>query len=487
MNISPEAIAELKRRLREAEDTIRAIREGEVDALVVGLEDRAEVFPIGGDVDAFRAFLDAMQPGAAAIDGEGRLLYANAVFAEMMGAPLETLRGRVVASLFDEAAAGVIAEVISGSEGCRSGLPLRLQAGSAPRDVLAAAAPLSLGTTRGVALTLTDLTERLRAEQLERSGRVAAAIIASAAEAVMVCDLAGIVTHANNAARAVFAGAPEGQPLAQIVPLEFVAPDAPCNMAEMLRRAMAGEAVQGLEARAPQGATAVDLLVSAAPLIVGEAEVAGCVVTLVDIGERKALERQQLLLMQELDHRVKNILAVVLSISRRTQRHTDGIEQFMGAFTGRIHALSATHNLLAEKSWAELTVGEILGAELAPFGLEGSGRVVLHDLDRAISPRAAVSLGMLFHELTTNAAKYGALRGDSGVITVSARRVAAPGGLVIVWKEQVSHAVTTPVKQGFGTAVIAQSMQHAPGGGTEVAFETDGLRCTIAVPGEDTL
>ncbi|MEI4488824.1 PAS domain-containing protein [Frigidibacter sp. MR17.14] len=484
MTLAPEALAELKRRLREAEDTIRAIREGEVDALVVGALDQEEVFSIGGDADAFRVFLEAMQHGAAALDGSGRLLYANAVFAGLVGHPVEAMRGHPVADFLPPDMAALLERMIAAPEAHPAGLPVVLATPAGPRHALVSVAPLKLGTTRGFALTLTDLTERQRAEQAERSGRVAAAVIRSANEAVMVCDLSGRVTHANAAARGVFDGDPVGHLLAEIVPLVFTGSLAPADTADMLRQAMSGAALQGLEAQAPETARINDLLVSAAPLMVAEGEVAGCVVTLVDLTQRKALERQQLLLMRELDHRVKNILAMVLSISRRTRRNSTGVEDFMESFTGRIHALSATHNLLAQKSWTELGIAEILAAELAPFDSVSRGRIALAGLDRMVTPRAAVALGILFHELTTNAVKHGALKGEGGSIAVSAGSEPG-GGLLIDWKEQVTDPVTEPTRQGFGTVVIAQSMLHAPGGGTELLFEPDGLRCRITIPSED--
>src|SRR5690606_17238380 len=120
---------------------------------------------------------------------------------------------------------------------------------------------------------------------------------------------------------------------------------------------------------------------------------------------RKITERQQLLMMGELDHRIKNTLALVLSIANRTLSNEDTLEGFHKSFASRIQSLSATHNLLADKAWKNLAVADVVKAELAPFITLDNSRVQFERLDIGIKPRAAIALGMTIHELTTNAVK----------------------------------------------------------------------------------
>ena len=127
--------------------------------------------------------------------------------------------------------------------------------------------------------------------------------------------------------------------------------------------AISGAAVQGLEAYAAKAPRTKDLLVSAAPLS-PEGAISGCVITMVDLSQRKAAEKHQNLLMGELDHRVKNTLTLVLSILDRTRE--ESIDEFKKSFSARIHALAATHNLLSRSSWSGLTIGEVVTTELAP-------------------------------------------------------------------------------------------------------------------------
>lgn len=202
--------------------------------------------------------------------------------------------------------------------------------------------------------------------------------------------------------------------------------------------------------------------------------------------QRKAAERQQNLLMRELDHRVKNILTLVLSISARTASNADTVRAFQAAFGGRIRALAATHTLLLEKSWTSLDLRDIVTSELAPYIEATADQVVIEGLNVAVTPRAAIAFGLIAHELTTNAVKYGALSQQGGRVTVRAigRNDEANGAFVLEWRESGGPRVTPPERTGFGHTVIARSLQYS-GGGAEFDFDPSGLACRISIPSED--
>jgi PAS domain S-box-containing protein len=483
-----EPSAELRRRLLEAEETLRAIREGEVDALVVGAIDREQVLSIGGDPEAFRSFIEGMEAGAAVVDDSGRILYSNGAFARL------TLRasaqpGDTLADLFDPETARTLADCV---ESNREGLQdLRIPSGprGAQKFLQLSVRPLQLGLDRGTAITLTDVTERIQAEREEQAERSARAIIASANEAVLVCDLRGIVTHANAAARAVYAGDPVGLSLAQIVPMTFVDATGLTGTADLLEFAAAGDAIQGIEATAQNAPAAKDFLVSAAPLRGAGDEVNGSVVTMVDLSQRKAAERRQALLMRELDHRVKNTLTLVLAISRRTLLKEQSFDDFQTAFTARIQALAATHNLLAERSWEDLSVRDIIDAELMPFVDIKRPRIEIDGLETRVQPRAAIALGLVVHELATNAVKYGALAREGGHIRISSAipRTQPDDPLRIEWREHADRLVTPPLRFGYGQTVISRSLEYASGGGAVLRFEPEGVVCDLAVPAVDVV
>ncbi|APH71745.1 sensor histidine kinase [Aquibium oceanicum] len=480
-------LAELRRRLAEAEDTLRAIREGEVDALVVRGSASEEVFTLEGDTASYRSFMEAMEPGAAALDGSGRVLYLNATLRDLLDVDGEKEAGKPFVDLLDPAARGTVETLLGEpSNGRRSGT-IQIPARGGDLHFLVSVVPLKIGTINGYAVTFAEVTERVRAEAAEQSERAARAVIASANEAVIVCDREGVITHANAAAAALSDRDLVGREFAEAVPLSFPGATGLVQADDIVAMAIVGTAVQGIEAIAPNALQVKDYLVSAAPLrVVGE-RVSGCVVTLVDLTHRKAAEKHQMLLMRELDHRVKNTLALVQSISSRTLMNEDTLEGFQKAFNGRLQALAATHTLLSENSWTDMTVHDIVVAELAPFVPGDSPRLSLHDLDEPISPRAAIALGLIVHELATNAVKYGALTGQSGVVEVT--RVALPvdgrSSLEIEWRERGGPQVTPPQRQGFGRTLITRSMQYSKDGGAEISFEPEGIVCRISIPGED--
>jgi len=484
--MSLDEVAELRRRLAEAEDTLRAINQGDVDALVVGGGNNPQVFDIGGGADAYHAFMEVMNVGAVAIDQTGRILYANAKLTSVLGFTQNSVQGSTISEVAPEPVVQAVDRLLVPPLIGPVSTDVSFERGGERVHYVLAATPLQLSTTQGVAVTFTDVTERVRAEAAEQSERAARAVIASANEAVLVCDRFGIITHANVAAHAVFEGDPLGLSFADAVPLVF--PDATglIRSEDIVQMAIQGTAVQGVEAHAPKAPKVKDYLVSAAPLQIGNDAISGCVVTMVDLSQRKAAEKQQLLMMRELDHRVKNTLALVLSISSRTLHHEDTLEGFQKAFTGRIQALAATHNLLAENSWTNLTIDDVVQSELAPFTSGAAGRLITHDLGRFLAPRAAIAFGLVIHELATNATKYGALSVPGGKLTV--QPLPPKEGderFVVEWRESGGPMVKVPTRNGFGQTVIARSLQYSATGGAEVDFAPDGLVCRISLPLED--
>ncbi|XAZ26307.1 sensor histidine kinase (plasmid) [Sinorhizobium sp. B11] len=172
-----------------------------------------------------------------------------------------------------------------------------------------------------------------------------------------------------------------------------------------------------------------------------------------------------------------------MSISNRTASTEDTIEGFRKAFSGRIHALAATHNVLADRSWSSILLTEILAAELAPYVSDLGAKLKISGEDVEILPRAAIAFGLVIHELATNAVKYGALSNDHGRIEIVVRREAA--FIEVCWTEIGGPPVTPPTRKGFGDTVINRSLQYSPNGGAKLDFYPEGLRCAIRVPVED--
>jgi PAS domain S-box-containing protein len=205
-----------------------------------------------------------------------------------------------------------------------------------------------------------------------------------------------------------------------------------------------------------------------------------------DINERKAAERRQKLLIDELNHRVKNTLATVQSLASQTARGASTTAAFREGFEGRLIALSKAHDQLTVHHWESANLRDLLSASLAPYTGAGLERVVLRGESVVLRPRAALTLAMAFHELTTNAAKYGALSVPSGHIEVAWQPARGEGDtrplLRIEWIEQGGPAVAEPQQRGFGSKLIEGSIASELGGSARLAFEPTGLRCAIVIP-----
>lgn len=200
-----------------------------------------------------------------------------------------------------------------------------------------------------------------------------------------------------------------------------------------------------------------------------------------DETERKRAEERQLLLMGELNHRVKNTLASVQSIASQTLRSTSNPDEFVTRFQGRLQALSRAHNLLTRMSWEAADVAEILHEQLT---LNGDAECVSIEGPRALlGASSSLALALVIHELGTNARKYGALSVPGGRLTINWSIESDEDGplLQLEWREHGGPVVRRPEKPGFGTTLIAHSLAGV-GGKTELEFQAEGLRCRIQLP-----
>jgi PAS domain S-box-containing protein len=473
--------AELRRRLAEAEETLRAIREGDADALVVRAADDDAVFALAGGEDSYRAIMEAMDTGAVALDGRGKVLYANAALRALLGCTAAELQRDGLFAQLDDSAVAVVGEVVRRAGQGRDQAQFSLSRGGSLRHYVVTGASLPLAFGTGVALTLSDVTARMEAASVEESERIGRAVLASANEAVIVCDRDGLVTNANAAAALYCRGDPVGQRFDEALPLVFPIGGAVLHVDDLLALACGGNAMKGLEASAPAASPPRDVLVSVAPLRLSGEAIGGSLVTLVDLTERKATEKRQTLLMHELDHRVKNTLAMVLSICGRTISGSHDLEDFRLRFTRRIQALAATHNLLADAAWAGLDLAAVVHAELAPYASTAGPRLVVRDMNRFVAPNIGIAFGLVVHELATNAVKYGALSRESGVVTVSGR-AQADGAFEITWTERGGPPVSEPSRHGFGQTLITRSLRSGPGTGADVEFAPEGVVCRMVLP-----
>ena len=204
-----------------------------------------------------------------------------------------------------------------------------------------------------------------------------------------------------------------------------------------------------------------------------------------DVTERKEDEAHLRLLLRELTHRSKNLLAVIQAMARQTARHAGSIDGFLGQFSARLQALAASHDLLVRESWYGASLGELVRSQLAGYIDRGRGQVAIEGPDVALKPEAAQNLGLALHELAVNAAKFGALSVPDGQVTIGWRR---DGNIVTLdWHEQFGPKVKARRKRGFGSVVIERNLARALEAEVNLDFAPDGVRCHIVIPAHQVL
>jgi PAS domain S-box-containing protein len=249
----------------------------------------------------------------------------------------------------------------------------------------------------------------------------------------------------------------------------------------LLRRALRGERIADEEyAWLASDGTWRTFLTNAAPLRDQDGRIVGAVLVGLDISERKRVEEQRALLVNELNHRVKNTLTTVQSLVQQSLRGAATPDQARDAVTDRLVALAKTHDLLTTENWEGAYLRDVAEAATAHFGdgerFRFSGPAV------RLTPSLTLSLSLLLHELSTNATKYGALSTAEGMVEVSWRVDRDNGArrLALRWTETGGPPVVEPDQEGFGSRLI-RSLSSAIGGSTAIEFKPAGVVCTIDV------
>jgi PAS domain S-box-containing protein len=221
------------------------------------------------------------------------------------------------------------------------------------------------------------------------------------------------------------------------------------------------------------------------PLRNDAGDIVGLTCASVDVTERKEGEAHLRLLMRELTHRSKNLLAVIQAMARQTARHAGSIDGFLNQFSARLQALAASHDLLVRESWHGASLREIIRAQLAAYIGSGEGQVELDGEPVALKPEAAQNLGLALHELAVNAAKFGALSVPNGRVSIdwSLRDNAVD----LNWREHNGPKVKMRRKKGFGSMVIERNLTRAFDAEVNLEFDPDGLRCHIVIPASQVL
>ena len=218
-------------------------------------------------------------------------------------------------------------------------------------------------------------------------------------------------------------------------------------------------------------------------------EVLGLTCASVDVTERKEGEAHLRLLLRELTHRSKNLLAVIQAMARQTANHAGSTDAFLAQFGSRLQALAASHDLLVRESWYGASLGELIRSQLSNYLDSTAVQVRIEGPAIALKPEAAQNLGLALHELAINAAKFGALSVPAGRVSITwVKREATPDNAVeLDWREELGPKVKARRKKGFGSMVIERNLARALDAEVNMDFNPDGLHCHIVLPASQIL
>ena len=603
---APEAarreIAELKERLREALETMDAIRSGDVDALVIGDgENGRQIYTLEGADRPYRLLIEQMQEGAMMLAADGAVLYCNHRLAEMLEAPHERIVGAAFQRFVAAGERAAFERLLAATNGggpreftllvgeSGSALPVRLSLGAVPgsdapvfccvvtdlsqekerlqmalkagrlgswefdvrtseltasnackatfgrgpddpfgyedlrasihpddrqRMADAVAATIATGAdydieyrvvwpdgslhwvqirgklaydNDGAPLRMSgvslDATERKRAEAALRESEERYRLILESATdyAIIATDLDEKVTTWNTGAARIL-GWQDDEILGRPVPLIWTHEDRASGVpeAEIANALAAGRAQDERWHLRKDGSRfwANGLLM---PLRGDDGGLLGFLKILRDrTAEREAEERRELLI-NELNHRVKNSLATVQSVAVQTLRNAKDTQEASVLFEARLMALARAHDVLTQESWEGARLKAIVAGAIAAFQTSGDDRFDVNGPDVWVSPQFALALAMALHELGTNAVKYGALSNGSGRVEVVWSVLGRGSGrrLVLGWRESGGPPVKAPERRGFGSRLIERSLASDLGGEARMDFAPTGLVCTI--------
>ncbi|UCI08724.1 sensor histidine kinase [Mesorhizobium sp. B1-1-8] len=206
-----------------------------------------------------------------------------------------------------------------------------------------------------------------------------------------------------------------------------------------------------------------------------------------DISERKLGDERQRLLLRELNHRVKNTLATVQALATQTVRHAREPSEFLEAFSARLQALGAAHSLLSDREWRGIGIGELARIEVGPFDTGDRQRITISGPDVLLTPDQAVGLGLILHELASNALKYGSLSASSGKVELAWKAHGRKGArrLLLTWRESGGPEVEPPDRHGFGAILIRRSLAKVIDSEVTHEYRPEGVFAEISIPLED--
>lgn len=444
-----------------------------------------------------QALLNAISSAAVIVDESGTIIAANRAwqqFTEENGGDTESYYiGNNYLEICDSARsessaeAPVVArglrEVLDGRNEFRCEYPCHSLTELRWYEV--AISPLLLTDSRLVLVMHHNITKRRREqEEVKRSqadSSALSALVASSRDAIISCDLEGIIRTWNPAAVELYGYSAE-ESLDQ--PIEFLFPDLETRFSEYRDLVLAGELQRYEVVRRTKSGELRDIAVAAAAVRDADGAVVSILGIHRDITEEKATREHLAFVTHELSHRSKNLLAIILAIERQTARSATSLDEFHERFAARLRALEASLNLLVGQDWDRVSLASLARSQLSAFADSSDERLLIDGPEVTLDTQAVEAVGMSLHELATNAMKHGALGPAGGGVRLSWRVDNSDAGasLSILWDESSPAIAGPPERTGFGHLVVTRLTERKLGAEVRIEFSPGRLSWQALVP-----
>ncbi|MEO9338563.1 PAS domain S-box protein [Mesorhizobium sp. SB112] len=438
--------------------------------------------------DQFQQILDSLPVAVYTTDSHGRINYFNRAAAEFAGREPEIGKDEwcVTFRLFTADGQRLPHAECPMAIALRENRPVRNVEAIAQRPdgtffpFLPFPTPIrdANGNLVGAVNTLVDLSDRKR---IEDAGQHLSAIVESSFDAIVSKNLDGVITSWNRGAERLFGYSADeaiGESVTLLIPEDHQ--DEEPRIMERIRRGERVESFETVRQRKDGSRIPVSLTISpvrnAAGRIVGASKIAR------DVSAARESEHRIRMLMREVNHRVKNQYSVILSMIRETNKRSENPDDFERQVRERIMALARSHDLLVSADWKGATILELLMAQVKPFGDED--RIAVSGPPFTLTPNAVQYLGIAFHELATNSAKYGVLSANKGEISVAWEVDETPSGkrIRLTWNETDGPMVQSIANSGFGTVVLKRVTPQAVSGTGDLQYGPNGVVWTLEAP-----
>jgi PAS domain S-box-containing protein len=489
-------IADLHARLAETEDTLRAIRNGDVDALVVEGSAGPQVYTLQGVEAATNRFrgemLAQVSDAVVAVDGEGRIIYLNAAAELLYGFDVSRALGRTLSEIYqprwlhagDEADEAVALRERGAWRGEK--VHVRQDGREISVDLGVTVLRDLDGQPTGSLAVIRDVTERRQHEDRVLVSEIRyRRLFETAHDGVLLLDPGTRKIIDANPFMTQMLGYPHDQLVGKELFEIGLLKDETASQ-EMVRKLRRTNQVryENLPLESQDGRHQ-DVEVVANLYDENGRRVIQCNIR--DITERKRSEEHVKLLMAEVNHRAKNLLAVVQAVAYQTAKHGNPAT-FVARLSDRIAGLAAGQDLLVKNQWQGVDLSDLVEAQLAHFKDLIGTRVLLDGRPARLTAEAAQGIGMALHELATNSAKYGALSNGTGRVNIVWHVTAdTKPEFSMSWQEDGGPKVTVPTRKGFGQIVIGRMAEAAVQGVAEITFQERGVSWNLSAPVQNAL